>query len=142
MERTDGNGSQHTVIYVDDGKQCIFRVPKVLQKQNPDAYTPCVASIGPFHHQKKGSKDEGDDHKKEGKEGKEKGKEDNCEGFQLVERMKERYLNEVLSCTGMTTLKELTAKVIEISDRKNEGSIQFVNGARDFYAEPLDYGPN
>ncbi|XP_050369184.1 UPF0481 protein At3g47200-like [Argentina anserina] len=134
MEINDGSGRQHTVIYVDDGKQCIFRVPKVLQKQNPDAYTPYVVSIGPFHHRRKVSKNEATDHQEEDKE--DKGKE-----YQLVERMKERYLNEVLSCTGITTLKELTAKVIEISDQKNDGPFQFEKDARDFYAEPLDYEP-
>ncbi|KAM5552960.1 UPF0481 protein [Rosa sericea] len=118
------SAKDHTVI--DIGKKCkksIFRVPNVLRRQNPEAYTPEVVSMGPFHHYRE----------KQGKGGNEgKGEED----FQLTERVKKSYLNEIL--TGMKiTLEELTAKVTELSDQKNEGG--FEERARNFYAEPLDH---
>ncbi|PRQ36331.1 hypothetical protein RchiOBHm_Chr4g0390251 [Rosa chinensis] len=37
-------------------KKCIFIVPKVLRRQNSEAYTPDIVSIGPFHRRGKGSK--------------------------------------------------------------------------------------
>ncbi|KAK9931005.1 hypothetical protein M0R45_018303 [Rubus argutus] len=128
----------HVIDIVHDCKKCkkcIFRVPKVLRRQNPEAYTPDVVSIGPFHYRGKRDKEEGGEGKqvKEGKEGKEgKGEED----FQLMERVKTSYLNEILSRMDVT-LKELTAKVTNVSDQKNEGG--FEERARSFYAEPLDH---
>ncbi|PRQ36370.1 hypothetical protein RchiOBHm_Chr4g0390741 [Rosa chinensis] len=119
----------HTVIDIND-KKCIFRVPNVLLRQNPEAYTPDVVSIGPLHHyrEKRGQEDgKGGKEDKEGKGG---------EDFQLMKRVKTRYLNEIL--TGMKiTLEELTTEVIKLSDQKNEG--EFEQRARDFYAEPLDH---
>ncbi|KAM5552965.1 UPF0481 protein [Rosa sericea] len=118
----------YTVINI--GKKCIFRVPNVLRRQNSEAYTPDVVSIGPFHYREKRGKEEG----KGGKEGKEgKGEGD----FQLMERVKESYVKEILSDVKNITLKELTAEVIKLSDQKNEGA--FEQRARDFYAEPLDH---
>ncbi|PRQ36320.1 hypothetical protein RchiOBHm_Chr4g0390141 [Rosa chinensis] len=126
------SGRDHTVIDVIDDrkkcKNCIFRVPNVLRRQNPEAYTPDVVSIGPFHHyrQKRGNEDGNG-----GKEGK-------CEeDFQLMERVKNSYLNEILAHMKNITLEELTAKVIELSDQKNEGA--FEERARNFYAERLDH---
>ncbi|KAM5553032.1 UPF0481 protein [Rosa sericea] len=109
-------------------KKCIFRVPNVLWRQNPQAYTPDVVSIGPFHHYpEKRGKDEG----KGGKEG------NGEKYFQLMERVKESYLNEILAGMQNITLEELTAKVVELSDQGNEG--EFEQRARNFYAEPLDF---
>ncbi|TKY46087.1 UPF0481 protein [Spatholobus suberectus] len=31
-------------------EQCIYRVPQSLRETNPNAYTPRIVSIGPFHH--------------------------------------------------------------------------------------------
>ncbi|KAL6185957.1 hypothetical protein ACLB2K_042079 [Fragaria x ananassa] len=121
------SGRDQTAIDIGDDckkskicQKCIFRVPKVLRRQNPEAYTPDVVSLGPFHYRGKRGKEEG----KEGK-----GEED----FQLMERVKESYLNEILSEMKNITLKELTAKVIELSDLKEEG--EFEQRARDFYSE-------
>ncbi|KAK9930862.1 hypothetical protein M0R45_018170 [Rubus argutus] len=113
------NGRDETVIDVDDGKkskECIFRVPRVLRRQKPEAYTPDVVSIGPFHHP--------------GKRGKRKGH------FKLMERVKQRYLNEILSHMGNISLKDLTAIV---TDELSEEGGGFENRARGFYAEPLDH---
>ncbi|KAL6192144.1 hypothetical protein ACLB2K_038531 [Fragaria x ananassa] len=125
-------------------KKCIFKVPKVLRRQNSEAYTPDVVSIGPFHRRGKGRKGEKEcEECKNCKKCKEcklckkckKGKEGNEEEFQLMERVKESYLNEVFKGMMMST-EMLTAKVIELSDRKNEGTIGFEQRARGFYAEP------
>ncbi|PRQ36317.1 hypothetical protein RchiOBHm_Chr4g0390101 [Rosa chinensis] len=130
MSANHRSGRDHTVIDIIDDlekskkcKKCIFRVPNVLWRQNPAAYTPDVASIGPFHSYR-------------GKEEGKGGKEGNGEKyFQLMERVKASYLKEILM--GMKkTLKELTAEVIKLSDQKNEG--EFDQRARAFYAEPLD----
>ncbi|XP_061993938.1 UPF0481 protein At3g47200-like [Rosa rugosa] len=123
-------------------KKCIFKVPKVLRRQNSEAYTPDVVAIGPFHYPQKRSKecnicDECKKHKgrKECEECKE-GKEVKEEELKLMERVKKTYLDEILR--GMNVnLEELMAKVIEHSDQKNEDT--FVKSARDFYAEPLDH---
>ncbi|XP_050373407.1 UPF0481 protein At3g47200-like isoform X2 [Argentina anserina] len=128
---------QITINIGDDGKKskvckkCIFRVPKVLRRQSPEAYTPDVVSLGPFHYRGKRGKEDGKEGKdvKEGKDG--KGEED----FQLLERVKESYVNEILSEMKNITLKELTAEVIELSDQKDEGG--FEQRARNFYAEPF-----
>ncbi|KAK9930864.1 hypothetical protein M0R45_018171 [Rubus argutus] len=114
MDANDKSGRDHMVIDVAKKcKKCIFRVPRVLRRQKKEAYTPDVVSIGPFHYP--------------GERGK-------CKGhFQLMKQVKNRYLKEIL--TGMNiTLEELTAKVSELSDEKNEG--RFEERARGFYAEP------
>ncbi|PRQ36325.1 hypothetical protein RchiOBHm_Chr4g0390191 [Rosa chinensis] len=127
------SGKDHLVIDIID-KKCIFRVPNVLRRQNPEAYTPDVVAIGPLHHyREKRGKEEG----KGGKEDKEdKGEED----FQLLKRGKKSYLNEILARMKNITLEELTTKVTELSDKKNEGG--FEERARNFYAEPLDHIPS
>ncbi|PRQ36372.1 hypothetical protein RchiOBHm_Chr4g0390771 [Rosa chinensis] len=134
MSANRKTGRDHTVIdIIDDrekSKKCIFRLPNVLRRQNPEAYTPDVVSIGPFHHypEKRG--------KEEGK-GVEEGKQGIGDAdFQLTKRMKTRYLNEILTRMKIT-LEELTAKVSELSDQKNEGG--FEEQARNFYAEPCDH---
>ncbi|XP_061993934.1 UPF0481 protein At3g47200-like [Rosa rugosa] len=132
MSANHRSGRDHTVIDILDGSEkstnCIFRVPNVLWRQNPKAYTPDVVSIGPFHHyvEKRW--------KKEGQGGK---KGNGEKYFQLMERVKTRYLNEILAGTKIKNLEELTAEVIKLSDQKNEG--EFEQRARDFYAEPLDH---
>ncbi|PRQ36374.1 hypothetical protein RchiOBHm_Chr4g0390801 [Rosa chinensis] len=132
MSANHRSGRDHTVIDILDGSEkstnCIFRVPNVLWRQNPKAYTPDVVSIGPFHHhlEKRG--------KKEGQGGK---KGNGEKYFQLMERVKTRYLNEILAGMQNMTMEELTAKVIELSDQKNEGG--FEQRARNFYAEPLHF---
>ncbi|XP_061991106.1 UPF0481 protein At3g47200-like [Rosa rugosa] len=132
MSANHRSGRDHTVIDIlDDSEKstnCIFRVPNVLWRQNPKAYTPDVVSIGPFHHylEKRG--------KKEGQGGK---KGNGEKYFQLMERVKTRYLNEILAGMQNITMEELTAKVTELSDQKNEGD--FEQRARNFYAEPLHF---
>ena len=42
---------------------CIYRVPKMLRQVNPDAYTPHLISIGPFHHGNNPSLADMDEHK-------------------------------------------------------------------------------
>ncbi|KAM5552982.1 hypothetical protein ABKV19_025298 [Rosa sericea] len=144
MAANHRSGRDQTAIDIGDDckkcKKCIFRVPKVLRRQNPEAYTPDVVLVGPFHFRGKRVKEEAgkeDKKVKEGKEAKEgkegKGEED----FQLMERVKESYVKEILSDMKNITLKELTAEVIKLSDQKNEGG--FEQRARDFYAEPLDH---
>ncbi|PRQ36310.1 hypothetical protein RchiOBHm_Chr4g0390031 [Rosa chinensis] len=134
MSANRKSGRDHTVIdIIDDrekSKKCIFRVPNVIRRQNPEAYTPDVVSIGTFHHYREKRGTEKGKGVKEGKQG--IGEED----FQLTKRVKKSYLNEIL--TGMKiTLEELTAKVTELSDQKNEGG--FEERARNFYAEPFDH---
>ncbi|PRQ36330.1 hypothetical protein RchiOBHm_Chr4g0390241 [Rosa chinensis] len=53
-----------------------------------------------------------------------------------MERVKESYLNDVLEGMMIPT-ETLMAKVIDLSDQKNEGTIGFEQRARGFYAEPL-----
>ncbi|KAM5553017.1 UPF0481 protein [Rosa sericea] len=135
MSANHRSGRDHTVIDIHDdhekskkSKECIFRVPNVLWRQNPEAYTPDVVSIGPFHHYPE----------KRGKEEGKRGKDGNGEKyFQLMERVKTRYLNEILTDMNNITLEELTTEVIKLSDQKNEG--EFEKRASDFYAEPLDH---
>ncbi|KAM5550229.1 UPF0481 protein [Rosa sericea] len=126
---TNHKSKDHTTINIGKKcKKCIFRVPNVLWRQNPEAYTPDVVSIGPFHHYPE----------KRGKEEGKGGKEGNGEKyFQLMERVKASYLNEFLTGMKYNTLEELTTEVIKLSDQKNEG--EFEQRARDFYAEPLDH---
>nr|XP_011458876.1 PREDICTED: UPF0481 protein At3g47200-like [Fragaria vesca subsp. vesca] len=128
-------GRDHTAIDIRDDrkkcKKCIFRVPYVLRRQNPEAYTPDVVSIGPFHHYPEDRKKEEGKGGKEGKEGiREK-------DFQLIERVKRSYLNEILAGMDNITLEGL---IIKLSDQKSEG--EFEQCASDFYAEPLDHIPS
>ncbi|KAK9930866.1 hypothetical protein M0R45_018172 [Rubus argutus] len=117
------SGSDDIVIDIVNDKKCIFRVPEVLRRKKKEAYTPDVVSIGPFHYRAPGKRAKRND----------EGKEDD---FQLMERVKQSYLNEILSLMGNISLKELTAKVTdELSD---EGGV-FEERARGFYAEPLDH---
>ncbi|KAK9930861.1 hypothetical protein M0R45_018169 [Rubus argutus] len=109
--------SDHIAKHVDGGKECIFRVPKVLRRQKSEAYTPDVVSIGPFHYPAA----------KQGKR---------CRDFQLMERVKKSYVDEILGIKNMT-LEELTAIVTELSDQKNGGGFEEL--ARGFYAEPLKH---
>lgn len=37
---------------------CIYRVPCLLRRENPDAYTPQMLLIGPLHHSKKAQANE------------------------------------------------------------------------------------
>ncbi|KAK9930859.1 hypothetical protein M0R45_018167 [Rubus argutus] len=122
-ESIRSESSDHIVIDVGGGKRaCIFRVPKVLRRQKSEAYTPDVVSIGPFHYRAPEKLAKRND----------EGREDD---FQLMERVKRSYLDEVLSGMKKMTLEELIAKVTELSDQKNEGG--FEERARGFYAEPL-----
>ncbi|PRQ36367.1 hypothetical protein RchiOBHm_Chr4g0390711 [Rosa chinensis] len=135
MSANHRSGRDHTGIDILDdhekskkSKKCVFRVPNVLWRQNPEAYTPDVVSIGPFHHYPE----------KRGKEEGKGGKEGNGEKyFQLMERVKTSYLNEILTGMKNISLEELTTEVIKLADKKNEG--EFEQRARDFYAEPLDH---
>ncbi|XP_050378550.1 UPF0481 protein At3g47200-like [Argentina anserina] len=142
LDVTVGQESQHTTIYIDDSNNCIFRVPKVLQKQNPDAYTPYVVSIGPFHRRMETKVQRKDDKKKGKKKGKDGSNDKDYQYIQLIKRMKERYLNEVLSYMHMTDRTELIKKVVEISGPRYDAPNQFEKRARNFYAEQLDYNSN
>ncbi|XP_004288437.1 PREDICTED: UPF0481 protein At3g47200-like [Fragaria vesca subsp. vesca] len=128
-------GRDHTAIDIrnEKCKKCIFRVPNVLRRQNPEAYTPDVVSIGPFHH------DPETRAKEEGKGGKEGIRE---KDFQLIERVKQSYLNEILVGMNITTLEGLTAEVIKLSDQKSDREGGFEQRAREFYAESLDHIPS
>ncbi|XP_061991977.1 UPF0481 protein At3g47200-like [Rosa rugosa] len=141
MSANHRSGRDHTGIDILDDlekskkcKKCIFRVPNVLWRQNPAAYTPDVVSIGPFHHYRK-------------KRGKKEGNGEKY--FQLMERVKTSYLKEILTVTGteIKNLEVLTAEVIMLSDQKNEGEFEqrereFDQRAREFYAEPLRHIPS
>ncbi|KAL6192148.1 hypothetical protein ACLB2K_038535 [Fragaria x ananassa] len=138
MDANHKAGRDHTAIDILDDRsyrkkctKCIFRVPYVLRRQNPESYTPDVVSIGPFHHYPETRA------KEEGKGGKEGIRE---KDFQHIERVKQSYLNEILAGMNTTTLEGLTAEVIKLSDQKSEGG--FEQRAREFYAEPLDHIPS
>ncbi|KAK7380555.1 hypothetical protein VNO78_33068 [Psophocarpus tetragonolobus] len=40
---------QNVVEMFDDNKLCIYKVPQKFRQSNPEAYTPGVVSIGPYH---------------------------------------------------------------------------------------------
>ncbi|KAM7493050.1 hypothetical protein LguiB_027659 [Lonicera macranthoides] len=58
---------------------CIYRVPKELRKVNEDAYTPCVVSIGPFHH--------------------------SSPNLESMEQVKKRYMNKLVRKNENSSLK-------------------------------------
>ncbi|PRQ54905.1 hypothetical protein RchiOBHm_Chr1g0318801 [Rosa chinensis] len=134
MAANHRSGTDHTVIdIIDDrekSKKCIFRVPKVLRRRNPEAYTPDSFSIGPYHHYRE---KRGEEEGKGGKEG--KGEED----FQRMGGAKKSYLDEILARMKNITLEELTAKVIGRSGQRNEN--EFEERARSFYDERFDISP-
>lgn len=45
-----GNLMSHNLSM--SSRRCIFRVPNILFRHNPNAYTPNPFSIGPFHYNK------------------------------------------------------------------------------------------
>ncbi|XP_061995073.1 UPF0481 protein At3g47200-like [Rosa rugosa] len=72
---------------------CIFRVPQVLRRHNPKAYTPDVVSIGPFHRGR--------------------------EQFQRMEIVKQWYLHNLLSRMNIS-LKLLIEGIVRVENRARE----------------------
>ncbi|QCD94460.1 hypothetical protein DEO72_LG5g2544 [Vigna unguiculata] len=70
--------------------QCIYRVPSNIRNYNPNAYTPQVVSIGPYHHN----------------------------SFETMEELKLKYVKGFLNRTRLST-KEFVAKIEEIENSNN-----------------------
>ncbi|TKY46093.1 UPF0481 protein [Spatholobus suberectus] len=78
-------------------EQCIYRVPQSLRETNPNAYTPRIVSIGPFHH-KVADVD----------------KEDNI--LMSMEKVKPRYLKGFLART-MHRMRDLVDKLKDLEPK-------------------------
>ncbi|KAL6194860.1 hypothetical protein ACLB2K_035935 [Fragaria x ananassa] len=72
---------------------CIFRVPQVLRRHNPKAYTPDVVSIGPFHH--------------------------GGTPFQRMEKVKQWYLRNLLSRMNIS-LRLLIEEIIRVEKQARD----------------------
>ncbi|CAB4293856.1 unnamed protein product [Prunus armeniaca] len=94
-------------------KCCIFRVPPLLRRHNPEAYGPDIVSIGPLHSRR---------HKK----------------FQATENVKQWYLHNLLSRMNIS-LEIFIERIGKVLDQEKECFAVFEKRARDFYAEPLDH---
>ncbi|XP_042485176.1 UPF0481 protein At3g47200-like [Macadamia integrifolia] len=83
----------------------IYRVPEMLRKVKPEAYTPRLVSIGPFHSQK--------------------------EHLKPMEAHKLQYLNEFLGRTSQVTLVDYVNAMTELEERVRKCYSEIINLKKD-----------